>query len=94
MKFIFTVNRQKNTFKNYLLPGVLTLVEDHDTSYTLTNPDGTQLTIQIYPKPKLLHNQAMDWVNDTNNNIVIPLHSLLFGGQSGGFSGKSHLFWK
>ncbi len=50
------------------LLGVLTWVEDHDTSCTVTNPDGTQSTIKYkYSEHISHHNQAKHRVNDTSN---------------------------
>ncbi len=73
--FIHCQKEETFVTKNMLFCGVLTRVEDHETSHDITNADGSRSQIQFkYPKPISFYNQAKHWVDDTNNgqhNLIV-----------------------
>ncbi len=74
---LFNHCQKEETFLTKIMSchGVLTRVEDHETSRDITNADGSRSRIQFkYPEPISRHNQAKHWVDDTNNgqhNLIV-----------------------
>ncbi len=53
---------------------VLNQVQEHDTSCTVTNANGSHTIICFkYPMPISHHNQAMQWFDETNNQWHDPI---------------------
>ncbi|KAL7462772.1 hypothetical protein ACHAXS_004154 [Conticribra weissflogii] len=72
--FIHCQKEEKYVTKIMSCHGVLTPVEDHETSRDVTNADGSRSLVRFkYPEPISRHNRAKHWVDDTNNRRHDPI---------------------
>ncbi|KAL7465733.1 LOW QUALITY PROTEIN: hypothetical protein ACHAXS_006135, partial [Conticribra weissflogii] len=75
VKFFIHSQKEENFVTKIMsCHGILTRVEDHDTSHDVANADGSRSQIQFkYPEPISCHNQERHWVDNTNNRRLNPI---------------------